>query len=184
MKPKLADGIAIIEDLMKWLQIPITDSTKDTPRRVAKMYVDELFSGLYNEKPTIKTFQVKDKQYVSITDIYFTSFCEHHLLPFYGKCGVVYFTEGEVIGLSKIPRIVEYWSSRPQLQEQLTNQIAEDLMERLKPLGVYVAMSAEHMCMQIRGIKARGSKTNTAKMLGEIDKQESMRLLQMDKFFD
>lgn len=113
--------------------------------------------------------------------------CSHHLLPFIGKCGVVYHaSNGKVIGISKIPRIVEFWASRPQLQENLTNQIAHDLMNNkiLSPKGVYVVMSAEHSCSVIRGVKAVGSKTNTAVILGDIDKKEANNLLSINKFFE
>lgn len=174
-QPNICEGERIIADLMQWLRVPKTESTRDTPKRVARMYV-EVFRSLYEPPPKITAFKAKDG-YVAITDIFFHSFCEHHLLPFSGKCGVVYHSKGRVVGLSKIPRIIEYWSSRPNLQENLTMQIAEDIMERLKPNGVYVAMSAEHSCMNIRGVKARGSLTNTAAVLGRIDKEEALRLL-------
>lgn len=111
--------------------------------------------------------------------------CEHHLLPFFGKCGVVYVVNdsGTIIGLSKIPRIINYFSSKPQLQERLNKEIAEYIMKTLKPIGVYVVMSAVHSCVSIRGVKARGSITNTAVMLGDIDKDEAIRLLEINKFF-
>lgn len=179
MIPNIEQGEKIISDLLMWLNVPITKSTKETPKRVAKAYL-ELFDGLYTEPPRIATFKGEDG-YVSVTNIYFRSFCEHHLLPYIGKCGVVYHSRGNVIGISKIPRIVEYWSSRPSIQENLTMQIAKDIMTRLKPHGVYVVMSAEHTCSSIRGVKARGSKTNTASMLGSIDTVEAMKLLTMNK---
>lgn len=183
-KPNLAEGERIISDLMKWLKIQESDSTKNTARRVAKMYL-EVFKGLYTKHPKVVTFEANDN-YVCVTDIFFSSFCSHHLLPFTGKCGVVYHaSNGKVIGISKIPRIVEFWASRPQLQENLTNQIAHDLMNNkiLHPKGVYVVMSAEHSCSVIRGIKAVGSKTNTAVILGDIDKEEANNLLGINKFF-
>ncbi len=177
-KPNIKDGERIVTDLLNWLKVPMDESVKNTPRRVAKMYL-ELFKGLYCTPPKITMFKAEDS-YVCISDIYFNSICEHHLLPFMGKCSVVYHTNnGVVIGLSKIPRIVDYWSSRPQLQERLTEQIAEDLMRRLNPLGVYVFMSAEHSCVNIRGIKSRGCRTNTAVIRGDIDKQEAIRLLKI-----
>jgi GTP cyclohydrolase IA len=182
MIPDVKRGEKIIADLMQWLQVPGTESTRETPRRVAKMY-SELFHGLYEKPPRITTFKGEDG-YVAVSDIHFNSVCEHHLLPFMGKCGVVYHSRGRVIGLSKIPRIVEHWSARPNIQENLTMQIAEDIKTRLRPYGVYVVMSARHSCMEIRGIKARGSITNTAVVLGDIDKDEAIRLLQAKNFFD
>jgi GTP cyclohydrolase I len=183
-KPNIEEGSKIVRSFMDWLKIPINNSTKGTPDRVAKMYVNELFNGLYTEPPVITTFDDGADGYVCVKDIFFHSLCEHHLLPFFGKCAVVYYSKKEVIGLSKIPRIVKYWSSRPQLQERLTRQIAEDIMKRLKPNGVYVVMSAQHLCMEFRGIQAIGSKTNTALLLGDIDKDEAIRLLEINKFFD
>lgn len=179
--PDAKQGQKIVKELMCWLQIPETESTKETPARVAKMYL-EIFHGLYTNPPILKSFEAKDG-YVAVTDIYFSSMCEHHLLPFIGRCGVVYHSRGRVAGISKIPRIVNYWSARPQIQENLTMQIAEDIMQRLRPHGVYVVMSAEHSCCSIRGVKAMGSVTNTASILGEIDKEEAIRLLHQQAFF-
>jgi len=179
--PDLKTGKKIIRDLLRWLHIPETESTKNTPERVAKMYL-ELFKGLYSDKPNITSFSGKDG-YVAVTDIHFVSVCEHHLLPFIGKCGVVYHSKKKVIGISKIPRIIEYWSSRPNIQEDLTMNIAQDIMSRLKPHGVYVVMVAEHTCATIRGIRARGSMTNTASIIGEIDKGEALTLLKMHNNF-
>ena len=187
LTPEIAEGKKIIANLMEWLGIQITPSTERTPERVAKMYL-EVFKGMYCEPPAITVFKAEESKdtYVCVTDIFFNSFCEHHLLPFSGKCGIVYRVNraGDVIGLSKLPRIVEFFSSKPQLQEKLTFEVANDVMQRLKPKGVYVAMSAEHTCMTIRGIKARGSKTNTSAMLGDIDKEEAIRLLETKKFFE
>lgn len=180
-KPDIEAGAKIISELLAWLNIPIDDSTKDTPRRIAKMYANELFRGLYNDPPEIKTFDGREG-YVGISDIGFVSMCEHHFLPFYGKCAVVYYTKGSVIGLSKIPRIVEFWSARPQLQERLTHQIASDIMQRLKPEGVYVAMSAIHSCMSIRGVKSKDTFTNTAVMMGKIERDEAIELLKTQTY--
>jgi GTP cyclohydrolase IA len=182
VRPDVVHGARIIRDMMQWLRIPQTVSTKETPERVARMYA-EIFDGLYRKPPRITTFPGKDG-YVAVTDIAFNSVCEHHLLPFIGKCGVVYHSKGRVIGISKIPRIVEYWSARPSIQEDLTMNIAQDIMQRLCPHGVYVVMSARHTCMEIRGVKARGSATNTATVLGTIDKDEAIRLLRSGTFIN
>jgi GTP cyclohydrolase I len=185
IKKDIKKGKKIIEELLEWLEVPQTDSTKDTPERVAKMYL-EIFEGLHTKPPQIKTFQEGEPySYVCISNNYFTSFCSHHLLPFTGKCGIVYVVNdsGIVIGLSKIPRIINYFSSKPQLQEILTKEIAEYIMKTLKPLGLYIVMSGRHSCMEIRGVKAKGSITNTAVMRGDIDKEEAIRLLQINNFF-
>lgn len=182
--PDIKKGEKIIKDLLDWLKIPETESTKETPYRVAKMYL-ELFNGLYTNPPKMKLFD-GNSNYVCVTDIPFVSFCEHHLLPFFGKCGIVYFTRsGKIVGLSKLARLVKYLSSKPQLQENLTDEIANYVMniKGLDVLGVYVVISAEHSCMTIRGIKAIGSITNTAKIIGDIDKDEAIKLLTINNFF-
>ncbi len=185
MKKDIKKGEKIVAELLEWIGVPQTDSTKETPKRVSKMYL-EIFESLHTKPPRIKTFQEGDPySYVCISNNHFFSSCEHHLLPFFGRCGVVYVVNdsGTIIGLSKIPRIINYFSKKPQLQERLNKEIAEYIMKVLKPIGVYVVMSAVHSCVSIRGIKARGSITNTAVMLGDIDKDEAIRLLQIDKFF-
>jgi len=144
-KPDIKQGEKIISDLLEWLKIPITNSTRNTPKRVAKMYVNELCSGMYTSSPKITKFD-SDIGMVCVTDITFTSMCEHHLLPIIGKCSIVYLANNKVIGLSKLARIVRHISARPGLQEIITNQIAEEVMRLLKPRGVYVAVSAEHLC--------------------------------------
>ncbi len=181
-KPDIKKGEKIIGDLLEWLKIPITDSTKDTPKRVARMYVNELCSGMYVNPPKIAKFD-SDTGMVCVTDITFTSLCEHHLLPVIGKCGIVYLADDKVIGLSKLARIVRHISARPGLQEIMTNQIVKEVMRLLKPRGVYVAVSAEHLCITIRGVKAFGSRTNTASYLGDIDRNEAIQLLEVNKFF-
>lgn len=181
-KPNIAKGEKIVSELLEWLRIPITNSTRDTPKRVAKMFVNELCAGMYSKPPKIAKFD-SDTGMVCVTDIAFTSLCEHHLLPVIGKCGIVYLADDKVIGLSKLARIVKHISARPGLQEIMTNQIADAVMKLLKPKGVYIAISAEHLCMTIRGVKAQGSRTNTASYLGEIDRNEAIQLLEVNKFF-
>jgi GTP cyclohydrolase I len=181
-KPNIAEGEKIIGDLLAWLQLPVDGHTKDTPKRVAKMYL-ELFSGLYKNPPKITTFEGKDG-YVAVSNINFTSYCAHHLLPFFGKVGVVYHCSNRtIVGLSKIARIIGYHSAKPQVQENLTADIAEDIMKRLQPKGIFVVCSAEHLCMTIRGVKSIGSVTTTSCMLGDIDKAEALNLLQSNKQF-
>jgi len=145
------------------------DSLKHTPNRVAKMYVDEVFSGLNpNNKPEVKLFdnEYKYDEMVVIKDITLYSFCEHHFMPMIGKAHIAYFPNNKVIGLSKINRIVQYFAKRPQLQERLTVEIAENLREVLCIENVAITIKAEHLCVAARGIKDIQSSTVTSKYLG------------------
>ena len=132
----------------------------ETPDRVARMY-EEIFAGMYQDaaEPLSKRFHVAGNEMVLEKDIVFYSTCEHHLMPFFGKEHVAYIPKGEVVGLSKIARTVEVFAKRPQLQEQLTAQIADAINEQLHPMGVMVMLEAEHTCMTMRGVKKPGSKT-------------------------
>ena len=146
---------------------PSREGLKETPERIARMY-EEIFSGM-EEKADVhlsKRFHVSNNEMVLEKDITFYSMCEHHLLPFYGKAHVAYIPNGEVVGLSKLARTVEVFAKRPQLQERLTAQIADAIMEQLNPLGVMVVIEAEHMCMTMRGARAAGSKTQTSALRG------------------
>lgn len=135
----------------------------ETPERIARMY-EEIFSGM-NEDVSYhlqKRFHVEDNQMIMEKDIPFYSMCEHHLLPFFGKVHIAYVPDGEVLGLSKLARCVEVFAKRPQLQERMTAQIADAIMNELHPKGVMVMVEAdEHMCMTMRGVKKPGSKTVT-----------------------
>jgi len=160
------------------------DSLKGTPKRVAKMYIKEVFSGLDpKNKPAITLFDNKYKydQMLVEKDISVFSNCEHHFVPIYGKAHVAYISSGKVIGLSKLNRIVEYFSKRPQVQERLTVQIAEELKRALKTEDVAVVIDAQHMCVQSRGIRDSGSSTVTAfyggKFQEEITKKEFLSYL-------
>ena len=139
---------------------PGREGLVETPDRVARMY-EEIFSGLYMDaaEPLAKRFHVDGNEMVLEKDIVFYSTCEHHLMPFFGKAHVAYIPKGEVVGLSKIARTVEVFAKRPQLQEQLTAQIADAINEQLHPMGVMVMVEAEHTCMTMRGVKKPGSKT-------------------------
>ena len=141
------------------------DSLRDTPDRVARMYVKEIFSGLNTEnKPVVALFENKYnyKQMLVEKNITIYTYCEHHFVPIVGKAHVAYFSSGKVIGLSKINRIVEFYSKRPQVQERLTNQIAEDLQEVLETYDVAVVIDAVHFCVASRGIKDTNSSTMTS----------------------
>ncbi len=140
------------------------DSLKDTPSRVAKMYIDEIFSGLNpKNKPSISLFENKYQynQMLIEKDITLYSTCEHHFVPIIGKVHIAYISSGQVIGLSKLNRIVQYYAQRPQVQERLTNQIANDLKTILKTDSVAVVIKAKHLCVASRGIKDTSSETLT-----------------------
>lgn len=145
------------------------DSLRDSPRRVAKMYVHEIFGGLLPEnKPSISTFKnhYKYNQMLVEKDITVYSFCEHHFLPIYGKAHVAYISNGEVIGLSKINRLVNYYARRPQVQERLTMQIVQAMKEALNTEDVACIIDAKHFCVNCRGIRDTSSSTITAELSG------------------
>ncbi len=150
------------------------DSLKGTPHRVAKMYVKEVFAGLNpDNKPKARLFENKynyDQMLVE-KDITFYSHCEHHFVPIYGKAHVAYFSSGKVIGLSKINRIVQYFAKRPQVQERLTVQIAEELKSVLQTNDVAVVIDATHMCVSSRGVGDTNSRTGTAHFDGKFKDQ-------------
>ena len=150
------------------------DSLKGTPYRVAKMYVKEIFSGLKPQnRPSVKLFE-NNFQYSEMLvekDIPFTSTCEHHFVPIVGKVHCAYFSSGKVVGLSKINRIVHYFAHRPQVQERMTVQIANELREQLKTDDVAVVIEAEHMCISTRGIEDKGSMTVTAEYSGKFKEE-------------
>ncbi len=166
------------------------DSLNKTPYRVAKMYVKEIFSGLDpNNKPKVSLFENKfgyNKMLVE-KDINVNSQCEHHLVPIFGKAHVAYIANGEVIGLSKINRIVDYYCKRPQVQERLTRQIAEELKQVLKTEDVAVVLDAKHMCVSSRGIKDVNSSTITAAISGQFQNEatrlEFLRYIGMNSSF-
>lgn len=134
----------------------------DTPDRVARMY-EEIYGGMDEDgsEHLGKTFTAQNNEMVIEKDITFYSTCEHHLMPFYGKAHIAYIPDGKVVGLSKLARTVEVFAHRPQIQEQMTAQIADAIMKYLNPKGVMVVLEAEHMCMTMRGVKKPGSRTTT-----------------------
>ena len=147
----------------------------ETPARIARMY-EEIFSGLDESSQELmaKRFHVENNDMVLEKDIVFYSMCEHHLLPFFGKVHVAYVPNGEVVGLSKLARTVEVYAKRPQLQERMTNQIADAIMNELGAKGAMVMVEAEHMCMTMRGIKKPGSKTVTCVKRGKFEKDDTL----------
>lgn len=152
------------------------EGLKDTPDRIARM-CEEVFGGIDADAMEIlsKRFSVDDKEMVLEKDIPFYSTCEHHLLPFFGKAHIAYIPNGEVVGISKLARTLEVYAKRPQIQEQLTAQVADALMDNLAPKGVMVVIEAEHMCMSMRGIKKPGSKTVTVATRGAFATDESLK---------
>jgi GTP cyclohydrolase IA len=140
-----------------------------TPRRIAEMY-EEIFGGLHDNpcRHLVTTFEAEHDEMVMVRDIPLYSVCEHHLIPFHGRAHVAYIPgeDGRITGLSKLARLVDGFARRPQVQERLTTQIADALMAALEPLGVFVVIEAEHLCMSMRGIKKPGSLTVTSAVRG------------------
>lgn len=165
--------------IMEIMGLDLTDdSLKGTPKRVAKMYIKEIFSGLDpKNKPAITLFDNKYKynQMLVEKDITVFSNCEHHFVPIYGKAHVAYISSGKVIGLSKLNRIVEYYSKRPQVQERLTVQIANELKDALATEDIAVVIDARHMCVQSRGIRDSGSSTVTAYYGGKFENETTRK---------
>ncbi|WP_394368061.1 GTP cyclohydrolase I FolE [Olleya marilimosa] len=177
------EKIAILfEEIMDVMGLDLTDdSLKGTPKRVAKMYIDEIFSGLNPQnKPKIALFDNKYKynQMLVEKNITFYSNCEHHFVPIIGKAHVAYISSGKVIGLSKLNRIVQYFAKRPQVQERLTNQIAEELKAALQTDDVAVIIDAKHLCVSSRGIKDDTSATVTTFYGGTFNTPEKIAELQ------
>ena len=143
------------------------EGLRETPDRIARMY-GEIFAGMDEDagEQLTKTFTVASNEIVLLKNITFYSTCEHHLMPFYGKAHIAYLPDGKVVGLSKLARTVEAFARRPQIQEQMTIQIVEAVMEYLKPQGAMVMLEAEHMCMTMRGVEKPGSRTMTVASRG------------------
>jgi GTP cyclohydrolase I len=168
-----ADGDAAVENAVRQILLetgedPARDGLRDTPKRVRRMYA-ELTAGYHVDPDRLVNNAIFDVDYsemVVVKDIPFYSLCEHHLLPFFGQAAVAYIPEGRVIGLSKIPRIVEMYSRRLQVQERMTKQIADFLMERLQPRGVGVVVEASHLCAVMRGVRKPGTIMTTSHVLG------------------
>ena len=174
---------AVREILIAIGEDPDREGLVETPSRVARMY-EEIFGGLEDD-PTrhLKRFDESSEEMVVVRDIPLYSMCEHHLIPFLGKAHIAYIpSDGMVIGLSKLARIVDCFARRPQLQERLTSQVADFLYENLQPMGVAVVIEAEHLCMTMRGARASGAKTMTSALRGTMrsnakTRAEAMSLL-------
>jgi GTP cyclohydrolase IA len=158
---------AVREILLAVGEDPDREGLRDTPERVARMY-EEMFAGLHTEPASLlqKTFVEKYDEMVLVKDITFESCCEHHLLPFFGRAHVAYIPNGKIVGLSKIARVVEVVSRRPQVQERMTEELADLVMDELGAQGAGVVLEASHTCMAIRGIRKPGSVCTTSAMRG------------------
>lgn len=152
------------------------EGLEETPQRIAKMY-EEIFSGLGQtaEEHLSKSFEIIDNNMVVEKDIDFHSMCEHHFLPFYGKVHIAYIPDGRVAGLSKLARTVEVYAKKPQIQERLTVEIAEALMTYLGAQGALVWVEAEHMCMNMRGVRKPGTATVTTAARGLLAEDLELR---------
>lgn len=162
---------AVREILLSIGEDPDRSGLLDTPKRVAKAYA-EMFSGIHQDPAEILgvTFDIAHQEMVLVKDIPFYSTCEHHLVPFHGSAHVGYIpaADGRVTGLSKLARLVDVYAKRPQVQERLTTQIADALIEHLKPVGAIVVIECEHMCMSMRGVRKPGAKTVTSAVRGSL----------------
>ncbi|NKI30959.1 GTP cyclohydrolase I FolE [Croceivirga thetidis] len=171
----------LFAQIMNVMGLDLTDdSLKGTPKRVAKMYIEEIFSGLDpKNKPKVALFDNKYQynQMLVEKDITFYSNCEHHFVPIIGKAHVAYISSGKVIGLSKLNRIVQYFAKRPQVQERLTNQIALELQSILETEDVAVIIDAKHLCVSSRGIKDDTSATVTSFYGGQFNSPEKIQEL-------
>ena len=156
---------------------PEREGLAGTPKRVARMYA-EIFEGIHRDPADEVDAFFGDEHYqeiVMVRDIPFQTFCEHHMLPFLGRAHVAYIPKGRVTGLSKLARLLEGYARRLQMQERLTSQVADALMDRLDPLGVLVVLEAEHLCMTMRGVKKPGSVTVTSAVRGSMANNPATR---------
>lgn len=169
---------SLITDLLTALgEDPEREGLARTPGRVSRMY-DELLAGYRMDLGSLVNgalFDTRNDDLVVVENIEFTSMCEHHLLPFYGRAHVAYVPDGKLIGLSKIPRIIEMFARRLQIQERMTQQIADAVQEVLAPKGVGVIVEGVHMCAQIRGVKKSGMRMRSRQLLGELKTNGELR---------
>ena len=180
-KNKIKQAVRLILEAVG--EDPDREGLRETPRRVADMY-EEIFAGLHQDpgEPLATVFKEDHDEMIIVRDIPFYSTCEHHLLPFFGQAHVAYIPRhGRITGLSKLARVVDLAAKRPQVQERLTSQVADLLMERLGAQGVLVVVEAEHLCMSMRGIKKPGARTVTSAVRGAFEahatRMEAMHLI-------
>lgn len=173
-KQKIKQGIRLLLEGIG--EDPEREGLIETPDRIARMY-EEICGGMYEsaDEHLKRTFTAENTEMVVEKDITFYSMCEHHMMPFYGKVHIAYIPDGKVVGLSKLARTVEVYAKRLQLQEKMTVEIADALMEHLAPKGVMVLTEAEHMCMTMRGVKKPGSKTVSVVTRGAFEDNERLQ---------
>ncbi len=171
---KIAQGVRLLlEGIGEDLERP---GLRDTPRRVAQMFT-EIFDGLQSSgKGLLKPMEGETHdEMIMLKDIPFYSICEHHLLPFFGKAHIAYIPSGGIVGLSELVKAVEHFAKRPQVQERLTKQLADMIMDEVRPKGCMVIIDAEHLCMSMRGLRKPGSKTVTSAVRGIFRSKQSTR---------
>jgi GTP cyclohydrolase IA len=175
-RDKIAEGVRLILEGVG--EDPTREGLADTPRRVADMYA-EIFAGLEQDAADhfCVTFNEGHQEMVLVRDIPLYSMCEHHLVPFMGKAHVAYIPgkEGRICGLSKLARVVDVFARRPQVQERMTSQIADTIVEHLDPQGVMVVIEAEHLCMSMRGVQKPGAITTTSAVRGIFERNMATR---------
>ncbi len=172
---------ALYKAFMEEVGIKLKDDNLETPYRVAKMFVNELCEGLMGKPPVLTLFDNNKNydEYVVVNSIPYNSVCGHHHLPFFGKAYIAYRPGKKVLGLSKFARVVEYFASKPQIQEGLTREILDFLAKELEPEALMVIMKGQHLCMLSRGVRAHGSTMTTSALTGDVDKNEVMRLFDL-----
>jgi GTP cyclohydrolase I len=168
-----ADRIADhFKEIMRVLDLDLDDPhLRETPARVGRMYL-EIFRGLKDQsEPTVTCFPNTDeyRNMVIVRDIEFFSVCSHHMIPFFGKAHVAYIPNERIVGLSKIARMVEFYARRPQLQERLTEQVIDFLVDKLEPAGAIAVLEARHLCMEMRGVEKPGALTTTSALRGSFN---------------
>ncbi len=172
------------EDILNIIGLDLKDdSLKETPHRIAKMYINEIFSGINPEnRPKITLFKNKYKYHQPLIEMHipFTSFCEHHFVPIIGKANIAYIPNDYVIGLSKLHRLTDYYAKRPQVQERLTQQIHSDITKTLQTESVGVVLKANHTCISCRGVKDLRSSTITSVFTGKIQENNAVVSLLLD----
>lgn len=179
-KEKVKEAVRLLLEAIG--EDPTREGLIDTPDRIARMYDEELLTGMDDDASVhlSKTFKASNNEMILEKDITLYSMCEHHMLPFYGKAHIAYIPDGKVVGISKLARTIEVFARRLQIQEQLTAQVADALMTHLEPKGVMVMIEAEHMCMTMRGVKKPGSKTVTYVCRGAFENNTDLQ----NKFFN
>lgn len=168
-KKMINNMITKFEEILNIMDLDLSDQQiKDTPERIAKSWINDYFCGCYNEEPKITVFDNENKidSMVFVGPIDIKSTCSHHFAPFSGRCFVSYVPNDDIIGISKFSRIIKFFMRRPQIQEELTQQIADYIQEKLKPKGVAVYMSASHSCMRARGVEESNSWMDTSDTRG------------------